>query len=93
MKKLLKKIKNKEDYDRLCSILSQRISLNLPISDNAMIDGMVIGFILTTKFSQDMFLKKHMGNVLDGTMQKLENIIVWCENNEDSLINLLKKQI
>jgi hypothetical protein len=53
-----------------------------------MLDGMIIGFILTTGFAKDLFLQKHMGHVLDGTMQKLEQIVVWCCRNEDELCNI-----
>jgi hypothetical protein len=89
MEKLLKKIKSKNDFDKFIKILSQRMKDNNPISDNPMIDGMVIGFILTTKFSKDLFLQKEMGSVLDGTIQKLEQIVIWCNRNEDVLCDLL----
>jgi hypothetical protein len=89
MEKLLKKIKSKKDFDKFIKILSQRMKDNNPISDKPMIDGMVIGFILTTKFSKDLFLQKEMGSVLDGTIQKLEQIVIWCSNNEDVLCDLL----
>ena len=89
MKKLLEKFKSKEDFDKFTKILSERMKEGEPISDKPMIDGMVIGFILTTKFAQDLFLQKEMGNVLDGTIQKLEQIVIWCSNNEDKLCDLL----
>jgi hypothetical protein len=89
MKKLLKKFKTKKDFEKFTEILSERMKDNNPISDKPMIDGMVIGFILTTKFSQDLFLQKDMGNVLDGTIQKLEQIVIWCSNNEDELCRIL----
>ena len=88
MKKLLKKFKTKKDFEKFTEILSERMKVNNPISDKPMIDGMVIGFILTTKFSQDLFLQKDMGNVLDGTIQKLEQIVIWCSNNEDELCRI-----
>ena len=89
MKKLLEKFKSKEDFDKFTKILSERMKEGEPISDKPMIDGMAIGFILTTKFAQDLFLQKEMGNVLDGTIQKLEQIVIWCSNNEDKLCDLL----
>jgi hypothetical protein len=88
MEKLLKKIKSKKDFDKFIKVLSQRMKDNNPISDNPMIDGMVIGFILTTKFSKDLFLQKEMDSVLDGTIQKLEQIVIWCNRNEDVLCDL-----
>ena len=82
MENLIKKIKSKEDFDKFTKILSERLKDGKHISDNPMIDGMVIGFILTTKFAEDLFLQKDMGRVLDGTIQKLEQIVIWCTNNE-----------
>lgn len=89
MEKLLKKFNSKEDFDKFCKILSERMRKNKPISDKPMIDGMIIGFILTTPFAKDLFLQKDMGRVLDGTLQKLEQIAIWCSNNEDELCNLI----
>lgn len=89
MEKLLKKFKSKEDFEKFTKILSERMKENNPISDKPMIDGMVIGFILTTSFAIDLFLQKDMGRVLDGTIQKLEQIVIWCTNNEDELCRLL----
>jgi hypothetical protein len=89
MEKLLKKIKSKNDFDKFIKILTSRMKANNPITDKPMIDGMVIGFILTTKFSKDLFLQNEMGWVLDGTHQKLEQIVIWCSNNEDVLCDLL----
>lgn len=62
---------------------------NKPISENPMIDGMIIGFILTNKFSKDLFLQKEMGFVLDGTIQELEQIAIWTSNNEEALLKLI----
>ena len=89
MEKILKKIKSKEDFDNFSKILSERIKNNKPISNNPMVDGMVIGFILTTSFSIDLFLQKEMGVVLDVSLQKLEQIVIWCTNNEEELCFLL----
>ncbi len=89
MEKLLKKFKSKEDFDKFSKLLSERMKANKPISDNPMVDGMVIGFILTTSFALDLFLQRDMGRVLDGTIYKLKYIVNWCTNNEDELCNLL----
>lgn len=88
MEKLLKRFKSKEDFEKFSKILSERMKENNPISDRPMIDGMVIGFILTTRFAKDLFLQKDMGNVLDGTIQILEQIVIWCTNNEDELCRI-----
>ena len=88
--KIRKKVKSKEDFDRLLSILSNRIKNNTPISDNPMLDGAIISFMVTTSdFTLDLFLDKEMGRVLEGTIQKLEQIAIWVSNNEDKLCELL----
>jgi hypothetical protein len=89
MEKLLKKFKTREDFEKFSKILSEKMKDGKPISDKPMIDGMVIGFILTTNFAIDLFLQNDMGRVLDGTIQKLEQIVIWCTNNEDELCSLL----
>ena len=89
MEKLLKKFKTKKDFEKFSKILSERMKNGIPISDKPMIDGMVIGFILTTNFAVDLFLQNDMGRVLDGTIQKLEQIVIWCTNNEDELCSIL----
>ena len=89
MEKLLKKFKTKNDFDRFSKILFERMIENKPISDKPMVDGIIIWYILTTNFAIDLFLQKEMGRVLDGTIQKLEQIVVWCTNNEESLCRLL----
>lgn len=89
MKKIRTKIKTIDDFNKMSEILSERLRNNEPISNNGMLDGMIIGFILTTKFAEDLFLGKNMGRVLDGTIQKLEQISIWVLNNEDVLYQLL----
>jgi len=88
MEKLLKKFKTKEDFDRFRKILSDRMKENKPISDKPMIDGMVIGFILTSHYAIDLFLQNDIGVLLEGSMQKLEQMVIWCTNNEDELCSV-----
>lgn len=93
MNKIREKIKTKDDFDIFCTLLSDRIKHNEPISGNAMIDGMAISFIFTTgEFAIDLFLNREMGRVLDGTIQKLEQIVIWVTNNEDELCKLMDIQ-
>lgn len=89
MEKIIKKIKTEKDFNKFCQILSDRIKNNKPISDKPMVDGMVIGFILTSSYAIDLFLQNDMGQVLDGTIQKLEQMVIWCTNNEEELCSLL----
>lgn len=92
MEQIRKTIKNRDDFNRFLEILMDRIKSNEPISDNGMLDGMIIGFIFSnTKVAQDLFLSKEMGNLLDGTIQKLEQIVIWVVNNETILCDILNK--
>lgn len=95
MKKIRKKIKSKEDFDRMINLLLERVKSNQPISDNGMIDGLIIGFLCSTSFAMDLFTDNEMGRVLDGTLQKLEQITIWVSNNEDEICHILstKKKI
>ena len=85
MENIRKLIKNKNDYDKFLSLLQDSIKRNEPFSQKPMVDGMIIGFILTTSYSKNLFLNSDMGNVLDGTLQKLEQIVLWVLNNEEVL--------
>ena len=89
MIKIKKKIKTKEDFDRMVNLLLERVKSNQPISDNGMLDGLIAGFLCTTSFASDLFLDKEMGRVLDGTSQKLEQIFIWVSNNENELCRIL----
>jgi hypothetical protein len=92
LEKIKKKIKSKEDLKKLLDILITRIKENKSISDNPMLDGFIISFMVSKEsFVIDLFLSNHMGHVLDGTLQQLEQIVIWINNNEDSLCNLFKK--
>jgi|GEM_PF-6107130 len=90
MEKIRKKINTKKRFDKMLNVLVTRILENKPISNNAMLDGMIIGLMLSTEsFTRDLFLDREMGRVLDGTIQKLEQIAVWAYNNEDELCKIL----
>ena len=89
MKRLQEKIVTKEDFKYMMEILSERVKTNKSITDNGMLDGMIIGLMLTTEFTEYLFLGKELGRVLDGTMQKLEQIAIWSLNNHDQLDKLL----
>jgi hypothetical protein len=89
MNKIRELIKTKEDYYKLIEILLKRAKKNKPISENGMIDGIIIGWMISTEtFVIDLFLDRDMGRVLDGTMQKLEQIAVWVVSVEDKLCSI-----
>lgn len=88
--KLSKYISTIEDFDKFSSILANRMKNNKSISDNPMIDGLVIGFILTSgSYVRDLFLGYEIERLLDSSIQKLELIIIWILNNEDELCNII----
>jgi len=47
----------------MVNLLLERIKSNQPISDNGMIDGLIIGFLYTTSFAIDLFTDNEMGSV------------------------------
>ena len=89
-KKIKKIIKTKDDYDLMMVILMDRIFNNKPISANGMLDGAIIGFMVSVKFTRNLFTGDDMGRVLDGTIQKLEQIIIWINDNEKRIVNIIK---
>lgn len=90
MEKLLTNFKTKKDFTAFCKLLSDRIIYNQPISENPMIDGTIISYILTTNFAMNLFLQTEMGNIRYGTSQKLEQIVIWCTNNEEKLCQIIE---
>ena len=53
--------------------------------------GAIISMMLSKKlFVRDLFLKREMGRVLDGTISQLEQIVIWVNNNEEELITIFK---
>lgn len=91
MKKIKKLIKSGEDFNKLLDILILRVKDNMPISDNPMLDGLIISFMVSKEgFTRDLFLGEYMGRVLDGTLQQLEQISIWVMNNEDALCEIFK---
>jgi hypothetical protein len=89
MIELKKRINSKEDFNSFCKLLAERVENNEPISDNPMLDGITIAFIVTTGFAYNLFTDEHMGQVLDGTIQKLENILLWLMDNESKLCQII----
>lgn len=90
MKKIFKKFKTKEDFDKFCEILVIRINENKPISYNSMLDGLVIGFILTSSYAKDYFLQRFQ-EIPDKGMQEIEQINIWIANNKKAVLEILKQ--
>jgi len=62
MDKIRKEIKSMKDFDNMLMILSNRVSSNKPISNNGMLDGVIIGLMFAnTRFTLDIFLGKKYG--------------------------------
>jgi hypothetical protein len=88
----IRKLVNTEDkFQRMMELLVRKIHEGDAVSDNSMLDGMIIGFMLSTeRFTCDLFLNKDMGCVLDGTMQRLEHIAYWVCENEVELCRIFE---
>lgn len=89
MNNIKKLIRTKAQFDNFLAILFNRIKNNQPISDNPMLDGMIISFIAYNGFALDLILDKEMGHVLDGSLQQLEQVVIWMCNNESKLCEIL----
>ena len=78
-------------FDKFLNLLTDRIINNKPISDNSMLDGVIISMILSKKiFVKDLLLKMETGGVLDSTISQLKQIVIWINNNETELIKIFK---
>lgn len=85
--KLSKVLKSIDDTEILINKLILRVKENNPISDNSMLDGMIIGWIVKYKSCfNDLVFNNYLGRHLDSTIQKLEQITIWVLNNEKRLI-------
>lgn len=94
MNKIRKLLKTHKDCKKFSDLLILQIKENKPISENSMIDGMVIGFIFSNDLVfEELILDKLEGRLLDSTIQKIENIVIWIVNNEDYLCELIKNKL
>jgi hypothetical protein len=93
MKKLQKLIKTKKDCEDFIDLLINQAKENKPISNNPMIDGMIICFFLCNRlFIIDFFTVGLKGRLLDSTKQQLEQSFIWLINNENKLCELIKQK-
>ena len=94
-KKLNKVIKDTESLKFLIDTLIIRAKENKPVSDNPIIDGMNIAWLIKNKrfFSVMMFELGDIGHILDGTRQQIEQNIIWILNNEDKLCDIYNNAI
>lgn len=94
--KLLDIINDREDFDRMLSILSDRVKDNNPISDNPMLDGMAISFIIGKEhfFRKLVFFneEKEKVKVLPGSLQQVEHGLIWLTENIETICDILKKE-
>lgn len=88
--KLSKHITNFEKYLGLIDKLVLRVKNNEALSDNPMLDGMMIGWWIKNEniLSTLILTEDNVGRLFDGTMQQLEQVTLWILNNEDKLIEL-----
>lgn len=89
MKILQNKIKTTDDYKWFCKILLSHVEDNISISNKPMLDGMIIYLIINNPYSENLFLNNDLGYISDYNIQQLEQIIIWCKNNEKKLLKLI----
>lgn len=87
---LYKKYKTKDDFKDFIDKLIERIKVNEPISDNAMLDGFIIGLIHSNSgyLWLVLFTEQETPPMSDNTIQQLEQCVKWILNNEKSLNKL-----
>lgn len=87
---LYKKYKTKDDFKGFIDKLIERIKVNEPISDNAMLDGFIIGLIHSNSgyLWLVLFTEQETPPMSDNTIQQLEQCVKWILNNEKSLNKL-----
>ena len=88
MLKLKKRIKTIKEYRRLMEALTERVMSNVPISENGMKDGVIIGLMNTNQFTFDLIKNNVSGAILDNTYKQLEIIADWITENEKCICNI-----
>jgi hypothetical protein len=90
---VIKLINTSKRFDKFVKILVNRVKENKPISDNAVLDGFIISFLVVReKIIKTMWLGKNVGRLFDGTIQQIEQVMLWVSNNEEELIKIYKNK-
>lgn len=86
---IIKLVNTSKRFDKFVNILVQRVKDNEAVSDNAVLDGFIISFlVLRAKIIKEMWLGQEAGRLLDGTIQQIEQVLLWISNNEEKLIKI-----
>lgn len=89
-----KKIVNK-NWDMFLEFLFERVKNNNAISENSMLDGLIIGMILNYEMLTKEFFfsydKDEIGSLFDKTITNIKQIGIWLFNNDEELNKLFKK--
>lgn len=87
---LYKKYKTKEGFKGFIDKLIERVINNEPISDNAMLDGFIVGLIHSNSgyLWLLLFTENESPPMSDNTIQQLEQCVKWILNNEKTLNKL-----
>lgn len=90
MTKLQSKLDSIEKLETFRDALLYQAKNNHPISDNPMIDGMIIGFIYSNfTIIREILLFNYSIKMTDATIQQIEQTIFWFTNNEEKLLELI----
>lgn len=70
------------EFDALVNDLASKVKQNQPISNNPMLDGMVIGLLIYNSDNVfDILDMQHLGRLSDGKIQQLQLITKWLSDN------------
>ena len=84
---LYKKYNEKENFKIFVNKLIKGIKSNDPISDNAMLDGFIIGLIHSNSgyVWRLLFSESELPQMSDNQIQQCEQCVMWILNNEEVL--------
>jgi hypothetical protein len=95
MKKLkCKRIVNK-NWDLFLEFLIERLKENKKISENQMLDGLIIGMICNyEKLTKEFFFSydiDDIGSLFDKTISNIKQIGIWLFRNDETINELFKE--
>lgn len=87
---LYKKYKSKQKFNNFIDKLIKRILEKKPISDDAMLDGFIIGLIHSNSgyVWASALTDMQLPPMSDNQIQQVEQCIIWLLNNQEKLNEL-----
>ena len=91
--KLYNKINSIQAYGLMVNLLMDRVVNDIPISENGMVDGLMIGALHSKSITDiNLFLSFPDYTRINGKHNSLHMIVNWLSANEDKLCEILSNQ-